>query len=51
MIELVADSFHSLPVAMDGITRNSLQEVVAWGSRMFAGGLLIALPIMGAMLW
>ncbi len=49
-LELVADSFHSLPVAVDGITRNSLHEVVAWGSRMFAGGLLIALPIMGAML-
>ncbi|MEN8177560.1 MAG: flagellar biosynthetic protein FliR [Pseudomonadota bacterium] len=50
MIELVADSFHSLPVALDGITRNSLHELVAWGSRLFAGGLLIALPIMGAML-
>ncbi|MDJ0806506.1 MAG: flagellar biosynthetic protein FliR [Gammaproteobacteria bacterium] len=50
MIELVTDSFHSLPVAMDGITRNSLQELVAWGSRLFAGGLLIALPIMGALL-
>jgi flagellar biosynthetic protein FliR len=50
LIELLADSFHTLPVAVDGITRNDLREVVAWGSRMFAGGLLIALPIMGAML-
>jgi flagellar biosynthetic protein FliR len=50
MIELVVDSFHSLPIAVDGITRHGLQQVVAWGSRMFAGGLLIALPIMGAML-
>jgi len=50
MIELVADSFHTLPVALDGISRNDLHAVVAWGSRMFAGGLLIALPIMGAML-
>jgi flagellar biosynthetic protein FliR len=49
-IDLLADSFRSLPVAVDGITRNSLREVVAWGSRLFAGGLLIALPIMGAML-
>ena len=49
-IDLLADSFHSLPVAVDGISRNSLQEVLAWGSRLFAGGLLIALPIMGAML-
>jgi flagellar biosynthesis protein FliR len=49
-IELLADSFRSLPVAVDGITRNGLLEVVAWGSRLFAGGLLIALPIVGAML-
>ena len=50
VIDLLADSFHSLPVAQDGITRNGLHELVAWGSRMFAGGLLIAMPIMGAML-
>jgi len=50
MIALVADSFHTLPVAQDGITRNDLWELVAWGSRLFAGGLLIALPIIGAML-
>ena len=50
LIELVADSFHSLPVAVDGISRNSLREIVAWGGRMFAGGLLIALPMIGAML-
>lgn len=49
-IELLADSFRSLPVAVDGITRNGLLDVVAWGSRLFAGGLLIALPIVGAML-
>lgn len=50
MIQLVADSFQSLPVAVDGISRNGVHELVAWGSRLFAGGLLIALPIMGAML-
>lgn len=50
MIDLLVDSFRSLPVATDGISRNSLHEVIAWGSRLFAGGLLIALPIMGAML-
>ncbi|MCU7810304.1 MAG: flagellar biosynthetic protein FliR, partial [Candidatus Thiodiazotropha sp. (ex Notomyrtea botanica)] len=49
-IELVADSFQTLPVAMDGISRNGFLEIVAWGSRLFAGGLLIALPIVGAML-
>ncbi|MES9994138.1 MAG: flagellar biosynthetic protein FliR [Candidatus Thiodiazotropha sp.] len=49
-IELIADSFTTMPVAVDGITRNSVLDVVAWGSRLFTGGLLIALPIVGAML-
>lgn len=50
MIELVLDSFHTLPVATDGISRNELLELITWGSRMFAGGLLIALPVIGALL-
>ncbi|MCU7871248.1 MAG: flagellar biosynthetic protein FliR [Candidatus Thiodiazotropha sp. (ex Lucinoma borealis)] len=49
-IELVVDSFVTMPVATDGLSRNGLLELVAWGSRLFAGGLLIALPIIGAML-
>jgi flagellar biosynthetic protein FliR len=49
-IELIADSFKTMPVATDGIARNGLLDVVAWGSRLFTGGLLIALPIVGAML-
>ncbi|MEW8029534.1 MAG: flagellar biosynthetic protein FliR [Candidatus Thiodiazotropha sp.] len=49
-IELIADSFDTMPVAMDGVSRNGLLEVVAWGSRLFTGGMLIALPIVGAML-
>ena len=39
-----------MPVAVDGISRNNILDVVAWGSRLFTGGLLIALPIVGAML-
>jgi flagellar biosynthesis protein FliR len=50
MIELVADSFITMPVAVDGISRNGILDIVAWGSRLFAGGLIIALPIVGAML-
>ena len=50
LIELLAQSFHTFPVAMDGITRNGLLEIVGWGSRLFAGGLLMALPVMAALL-
>ncbi|MCP4994526.1 MAG: flagellar biosynthetic protein FliR [Gammaproteobacteria bacterium] len=50
LIELLVESFHTFPVAVDGITRNGLYEVVGWGSRMFSGGLLLALPVMAALL-
>jgi len=50
LIELLIQSFHTFPVAVDGISRNSLGEIVGWGSRMFSGGLLMALPVMAALL-
>ncbi|MBI5461473.1 MAG: flagellar biosynthetic protein FliR, partial [Gammaproteobacteria bacterium] len=50
LISVLADSFHSMPVAVDGVSRQSLWDVVAWGSRMFAGGVLIAIPAVTALL-
>jgi len=50
LISVLADSFHSMPVAVDGISRQSLWDVVSWTSRMFAGGVLIALPAVTALL-
>ncbi len=50
LIELLANSFHTFPVAMDGLSRNNLEQLLAWGSRMFTGGLLMALPVMAALL-
>lgn len=50
LIGVLADSFQSMPVAVDGISRQSLWDVVAWGSRMFAGGMLIAIPAVTALL-
>jgi len=50
LIELLIESFHTFPVAVDGISRNGLKEIIGWGSRMFSGGLLMALPVMAALL-
>jgi len=50
LIDILAQSFHTLPVAVDGLTQSSLLEVIGWGSRMFVGGLLIALPAIAALL-
>jgi len=50
LIELLAQSFHTFPVAMTGISQNGLAEIVGWASRMFNAGLLMALPVMAALL-
>ncbi len=50
LISLLADSFHSIPVGTLGVTRDNLWEVVAWAGRMFAGGVLIAMPAVTALL-
>jgi flagellar biosynthetic protein FliR len=50
LIETLAESFYTLPVAVDGLGRASIEQVVGWASRMFTGGLLIALPAIAALL-
>lgn len=50
LIEILAQSFYTLPVAPDGITRNDLYELVAWSSNIFSGGLLMALPVVAILL-
>lgn len=50
LISVLSESFHTMPVAIDGLTRQSFWDVVLWGSRMFAGGLLIAIPAVTALL-
>lgn len=44
LIQVIAESFRTLPVGTSGISRDSLVQLALWGGRMFAGGLLIALP-------
>ncbi len=50
LIEMLADSFRTLPIGVDGITRNDLWTLIGWGTRMFSGGLLMALPAVVALL-
>lgn len=50
LIELLAGSFQTLPVAIDGLTRHDFFSLAAWASEMFAGGMLIALPAVSALL-
>ncbi|MGB5305842.1 MAG: flagellar biosynthetic protein FliR [Gammaproteobacteria bacterium] len=50
MIQMLIDSFTSLPIGETGISREGLWALVGWGSRMFAGAVLIALTAMTSML-
>lgn len=50
LISAVVDTFAVLPVATDGITRAGLWELLGWASRMFAAGLLMAMPVIVSLL-
>lgn len=50
LISVLADSFHQLPIAATGITRNDFWTIANWGTRMFAGGILIAVPALISLL-
>jgi len=49
-IELVVQSFHTVPVATDSLLRIDFLAVVGWGRWLFAGGLLVALAAVLALL-
>jgi flagellar biosynthetic protein FliR len=49
LIDVLAASFHSLPVG-ESLLREDYRRIAEWGSRMFSGGLLVALPAVAALL-
>lgn len=51
LIEMLAQSFHSLPVSADGLGKAGLWRIIAWSSQIFSGGVLLALPIMATLLF
>jgi flagellar biosynthetic protein FliR len=50
LIQVLVDSFQSLPVGVDGLSREGIWALVNWGGRMFAGAVLIALTAMTSLL-
>jgi flagellar biosynthetic protein FliR len=50
LIKMLLDSFTSLPIGIDGITKADIWAIIAWSSRMFAGGLLLAMPVIVSLL-
>lgn len=50
LVQLLVDSFRTLPVGMTGLSANGLWDIVNWGGRMFAGAVLIALTGIASLL-
>lgn len=50
LIHLLLRSFETLPVAAGGLTPEDLWAILSFGSSMFAGALLIALPAVASLL-
>lgn len=50
LIQMLLDSFKTLPIGIDGIDKAGIWTILAWSSRMFAGGLLLAMPVIASLL-
>ncbi|MGZ5050363.1 MAG: flagellar biosynthetic protein FliR [Methylobacter sp.] len=50
LIQMLLDSFKTLPIGLEGIGSNRIWTLLIWSSRMFAGGLLLAMPIIAGLL-
>ena len=50
MINLLADSFILMPIGDAGILKEGIWATAMWGSKLFAGAMLVALPAVAALL-
>ncbi|MGR9106357.1 MAG: flagellar biosynthetic protein FliR [Gammaproteobacteria bacterium] len=50
LIEILVDSFRTLPVSTHGISQAGIWAVLAWSPRIVAGGVVMALPVIIALL-
>lgn len=51
VIEMLVESFSTLPIAPVGFSINDLWIIISWSSQIFAAGVLLALPVMSALLF
>lgn len=51
LLGLILESFHTLPVGTSILSQDSYGLIVRWSSMMFLGAVLVALPVMVALLF
>lgn len=50
LVEVLAESFKTMPISAQGLIANDFLQVVRWGTNIFAGGMAIALPAIASLL-
>lgn len=50
LVEVLADSFKTMPISAQGLVADDFMQVVRWGTNIFAGGMAIALPAIASLL-
>ena len=50
LIRVLVDSFQTLPVGVDALSREDFRAIAYWGSRMFADAVMVALPAVASVL-
>jgi len=50
MVGVLAESFTSMPIDVDAVSRKSFWDIVSWASKMFVGAVLVSLPAVTALL-
>ncbi len=51
LIEMLANSFHTLPISSSGISTDGFWRIALWGQEVFSGAVLVALPAIAALLF
>ncbi len=51
VISMLLESFRSLPIGQSLVGDTAMTNLLSWSSLMFVGGLLLALPVMAALLF
>jgi flagellar biosynthetic protein FliR len=50
LLQVMAESFHSLPISAQPITTEGFHQLALWGAKVFSMGLQMSLPLLVALL-
>jgi len=50
LVQIILDGFETLPIAVTGLSTDSIWQIVSWGSYIFSGALGIAIPAIASLL-